>query len=96
MKMPSTYISLFLLCGFVYVVYFTHQRPRQLSPKQPVVKEMKPVVKRFSPDRLPDVPLNKNNETHEKELRQARLTIDGFSFFRDVVCHIAPVLNNVR
>lgn len=96
--MPSTYISLLLLCGFMYVFSFTHHSRQTVPPaiKHPVVKEIRPVVKRFSPDRLPDVPLNKNNNGHEKELRQARLTINGFSFFRDVICHIAPLLKNVR
>ncbi|MBS1532855.1 MAG: hypothetical protein JSU01_21305 [Bacteroidetes bacterium] len=94
--MPSTYISLLLLCGFMYVFYVTQQHPRPQSQKHPVVKELKPVVKTISPARVPYVPLGKNNTQHEKELLQARLTIDGFSFFRDVLSRIAPVLKNVR
>ncbi|HEX3384121.1 MAG TPA: hypothetical protein VHS53_02975 [Mucilaginibacter sp.] len=96
MKMLSTYISLLLLCGFMYVFYFTSQHPGRPSPKHPMVKELRPVVKRISPAQLPAVPLDKNTKEHEKELLQARLTIDGFSFFKDVVCHIAPMLKNIR
>jgi len=98
MKMPSTYISLLLLCGFVYVFYFSHHPRQTVAPaiKHPVVKEMRPVVKRFSPAQHYHVPLNKNNEGHERDLLQARLTIDGFSFFKDVICRIAPILKNVR
>jgi len=96
MKMPSTYINLLLLCWFMYVVYLAHQHPGRPSPKQPIVKEIKPVVKRFSPVPPGNVPLDKNNDGHEKDFRQARLTIDGFSFFKDVVCHLAPLLKNVR
>ena len=93
MKMPSTYISLLLLCGFMYVFYFTHQHSKlsNSAPAHPVVKEIKPVVKSFWPSQQPAVPLDKNNEEHEKDSRQA-----GFSFFTDVICHIVPVLKNVK
>ncbi|HWD87055.1 MAG TPA: hypothetical protein VG367_02945 [Mucilaginibacter sp.] len=94
--MPSTYISLLLLCGFMYVFSFTRQHPGRPAPKHPLVKELRPVVKRISPSQPFLLPLDKNNNGHEKELRQARLTIDGFSFFKDVVCHIAPMLKNIR
>lgn len=98
MKMPSTYISLLLLCGFMYVFYFAHRARPAIAPaiKHPVVNEMRPVVKRFSPAQPFDVPLNKNNEGHEKALRQTRLNIDGFSFFRDVICRVAPLLKSIK
>jgi hypothetical protein len=80
----------------MYVFYYTRQHTRQTSPKHPVVKEIKPVVKRFSPAQPQDVPLDQNKKENETELRQARLTIDGFSFFRDVIGHMAPVLKNIQ
>lgn len=98
MKMLSTYISLLLLCGFMYVFYLTHQRLKQSNPlrTRPVVKEMKTVVKRISPLSPGAVPLNENRNKYEKEFRQARVTLEGFSFFKDVVCHIVPALQNVK
>lgn len=57
---------------------------------------MKQVVKRFSPEQPPDAPVYKNYIGHEKDFKQARLAIDGFSFFKDVVCHILPSLKNVK
>lgn len=95
--MPSTYISLLLLCGFMYVFYFTHHTPHNTRPAmtRPVVKEIKPVVKRFLPGQPPAVPLDKNYN-HENDPRQTRLNKTGFSFFEDVICHIAPLLKNIR
>lgn len=98
MKMPSTYISLLLLCGFMYVFYLAHQRLKHVNPPhtRPVVKEMKMVVKRISPLSLRAVPLDKNCYRYEKEFRQTRMTIEGFSFFKDVLCHIVPSLQNIK
>ena len=97
MKMPSTYISLLLLCGFMYVFYLAHHSQPTPAPAitHPVVKEIKPVVKRFLPDQLPAVPLDKNY-ANGKDTRKALLNETGFSFFKDVICHIAPLLKNVR
>jgi|ERR1700744_860779 hypothetical protein len=97
MKMPSTYINLLLLCGFMYVFYLVHHTRHTSRPaiKHPVVKATKPVVKRFLPGQLPAVPLDKNYD-NEKDTRKALLNESGFSFFKDVVCHIAPLLKNVR
>jgi hypothetical protein len=96
MKMPSTYISLLLFCGLMLLYVYAHHQTRHASPgpAQPLVKENVPVVKRFSPDGKPAIPLYKNNNRYEKELHQARLT--GFSFFRDVICNIAPLLKQAR
>jgi hypothetical protein len=95
MKMPSTYISLLLLCcGLMLYIYCTRYKANP-GPAQPIVKEIRPVVKRSLPSEWPVVPLNKNNE-HEKELLQARLTKTGFSFFRDVIGHLVPALKNVE
>jgi hypothetical protein len=95
MKMPSTYISLLLLCGFMYVFYFTHRSTHSARPQMthPVVKEIRPVVKRILPGQPPMLPLDRNYN-HEKDTRQTRLNKTGFSFFRDVICHIAPLLKN--
>ena len=62
---------------------------------QPMVKDMKPVVKRFLLQRPETVPLNKNND-NEKLLQQTGITERGFSLFRDVIGHLAPALKNVR
>jgi hypothetical protein len=97
LKMPSTYISLLLLCGFMYVFYFTQHAPRNTkSPAtHPVVKEIRPVVKRFLPAQSPAFSLDKNYN-NEKDPRQTRLNETGFSFFRDVICRTAPILENLR
>jgi hypothetical protein len=97
MKMPSTYISLLLLCGFMYVFYFAHRHTHVTSPPmtRPVVTEMRPVVKRILRDKPPVFSLDKNY-SHEKDTRQTRLNKTGFSFFRDVIGHIAPLLKNIR
>ena len=97
MKMPSTYISLLLLCGFMYVFYFTQHTPHNIKPaiNHPMVKEIKPVVKKVLPAQSPAFPLDKSFN-HEKDPRQTRLNETGFSFFRHVICHIAPLLKNIR
>ncbi|MBS1526941.1 MAG: hypothetical protein JST19_14900 [Bacteroidetes bacterium] len=95
MKMPSTYISLVLLCGGLAFYIYTHRSIAKSGPASPAVKEIRPVVKRILPAGLPVVPLNKNYN-NEKELLQARLTKTGFSFFRDVICHVVPALKTVK
>jgi hypothetical protein len=82
----------------MYVFYLTHQRLKQVNPlhTHPVVKEMKTVVKRISPLSPRAVPLDENRYRYAKEFRQTRLTIEGFSFFKDVVCRIVPSLQNVN
>jgi len=97
MKMPSTYISLLLLCGFMYVFYCAHHSAHVKRPPitRPMVKEMRPVVKRFLPAQPPAFYLDKNHN-HEKDPQQTRLNKTGFSFFGDVICHIAPLLKNIR
>ncbi|HVS92716.1 MAG TPA: hypothetical protein VHE59_11815 [Mucilaginibacter sp.] len=93
--MPSTYISLALLCGGLMFYVYTHRSINKSSPASPAVKEMRPVVKRISPAGLPAVPLDKN-QNDGKELLQSRLTKSGFSFFGDVLSRIAPVLKNIQ
>src|ERR1700744_1192362 len=99
MKMPSTYISLLLLCcGLMFFIYCNrhyHYYKTDSGIIRPVVKEIPPVVKRSLPSGSPVVPLDKNND-NEKELLQARLTKTGFSFFRDVIGHLVPALKNVE
>jgi hypothetical protein len=97
MKMPSTYISLLLLCGFMYVFYRTH-RPVQAAGhpvNHPVVTEIKPVVKRLLPADPPAFTLDKNFK-QDKDMRQTGAGPAGFSFFRNVVCRIAPLLKNIN
>jgi len=99
MKMPSTYISLLLFCGLMLFYAYAHHQSRQYTKPalgQPLVKENKPMVKRFWPDRQRAVPLYQDDNGYEKELHQARLTISGFSFFRDIICNIAPTLKPAR
>jgi hypothetical protein len=80
-------------------IYRSTQRQIHLVQKpaliRPVVKAMKPVVKRFLSDKPADVPLYKHQE-NENLLRQTGLTEKSFSFFSDVICHIVPVLKNVK
>ena len=98
MKMPSTYISLLLLCGLMLIFHVTQKRIHTLQKpgiSRPMVKAGRPLVKRFSPDSMIAVPLNKNN-SDENVLRQTRLTERSFSFIRDVIGHIVPVLKNVE
>lgn len=98
MKMPSTYISLLLLCGLMLIFSATQKRIHAMQKpviSRPIVKGERPVVKRISPDSLVAVPLNKNN-SDENVLRQTRLTVESFSFFRDVIEQMVPVLKNVR
>ena len=98
MKMPSTYISLLLLCGLMFVYNATQKHIHTLQKpfiNHPMVKAERPVVKKFSRDKPIAVPLDKNN-SDENILRQAGLIERNFSFFRDVLCHIAPALQNVK
>lgn len=105
MKMPSTYISLFLLCVFVLIFYYTHKdtgnntKPVQIRP---VVKSSQPVVKKSLPADAVDVYLSKNqknenkNQKNEDKQEQAGLNENGFSFFKDVITHISPALKNLN
>jgi len=98
MKMPSTYISLLLLCGLMLVYQHTRKSGRRYSKPalaQPFVKAGRPVVKRFLSDSLATVPLNKN-QNDENTSQQTRLTGQSFSFFRDVIPNLAPMLKNVK
>jgi hypothetical protein len=98
MKMPSTYISLLLLCGLMLVYRYTQKSNHPASKPalaQPFVKAGEPVVKRFLSDSSAYVPLNKN-QNDEKMSRQTGLNEKGFSFFRDVISHITPVLKYVK
>lgn len=98
MKMPSTYISLLLLCGLMLVYRYTQKSIRQddkAALNRPFVKTAEPVVKRFSPDSVTTVPLNKNQDD-ENISGQTGLIERNFSFFRDVLSQLAPVLKNFR
>jgi len=96
MKMPSTYISLLLLCGLVLLFYYTHKGSAGISkPGQvrPMVKSSKPVVKKYLPAEVTDVYLNKNqNDGNTQE--QAGISQSRFSFFKDVISGVAPALKN--
>lgn len=96
--MPSTYISLLLLCGLMFVYSATQKRRHTIQKpviSRPMVKAERPVVKRFSPDKPIAVPLDKNN-SDENVLRQTGLIEKNFSFLRDVICYTAPLLKNVK
>lgn len=98
MKMPSTYISLLLLCGLMLVYHATQKRIHAVqkpASSRPMVKAERPLVKRFSPDKPVAVPLDKNN-SDENVLRQTRLTERSFSLFRNVIGNIVPVLKNIE
>jgi hypothetical protein len=98
MKMPSTYVSLLLLCGFAYVYIFTQKQagqPPNPAPHAPVIKEKRPVVKRFSPAKAAIVYLNKKHVDGKKEEQTAQPET-GFSFFKDVMADIAPALRYLK
>lgn len=85
--MPSTYISLLLFCGLLSMFCYNNYRIRDNKAKpassRPVVKEMRPVVKEILPLLPGALSLDKNKER-------------GFSFFRDVIVHIVPALENAE
>ena len=94
MKMPSTYVSLLLLCGLIFFFYCTHKDARYgIKPVQlrPVVKGNTPVVKKSLPADATDVYLSKNrNDGNTQEQTGAKE--NGFSFFKNVITHIVPAL----
>jgi hypothetical protein len=96
MKMPSTYISLLLLCGLIFIFYYTHKdaghstKPAQIRP---MVKGNGPMVKKSLPAGGAGVYLSKNQNNGNSE-EQTGLNKNGFSFFRDVITHVAPALRN--
>ena len=95
--MPSTYISL-LLCGLMFIFYSNHRRSAlRTKPAlvRPVVRGNKPMVKKTLPVDATDVYLSKN-QNHDNKQDQIGLRENGFSFFKDVISHIAPALKNLK
>lgn len=86
--MPSTYISLLLLCGFIVIFYYTHKdarhntRPAQVSP---TALGNTPAVKKSLTENGTEVYLTKDQDSGNTR------PLNGFSFFRDVIGNIAPV-----
>ncbi|HTI60370.1 hypothetical protein [Mucilaginibacter sp.] len=96
MKMPSTYISLLLLCGLILLFYYTHKGSASIAkPGQvrPMVKDGGPLVKKYLPEEGTDVYLNKNQGDGDKQ-EQTGLNESGFSLFKDVISGVAPALKN--
>lgn len=98
MKMPSTYVSLLLLCGFTFIYIFTQKHAGQNSNPVlhvPVIKEKRPVVKRFSPVKSAIVSLNKKYDDGNKE-EQTPEQENRFSFLKDVIANIAPAMKYLK
>jgi hypothetical protein len=94
MKMPSTYISLLLLCGLMLLFYYNKSNYNTThATNLRLVKENRPVVKRISPVGPIAVPLNKNRNNGNSR-KQDRLKENSFSFFKDILPDLVPVLKN--
>jgi hypothetical protein len=98
MKMPSTYVSLLLLCGFTFIYIFTQKHSGSSTypaPHAPFIKEKRPVVKRFSPAKSAVVSLDKKYGG-ENKAEQTPEQENEFLFLKDVIANIAPAMKHFK
>ena len=94
MKMISTYISLLLLCGFMLLFYYCNNSRSKSQAPAPVNKT-RTIAKRPSlPNSLVVHPFKYHYNGSKQQQTQVSKT--GFSFFKDVVTNVLPVLKNLN